>query len=71
MHCLAICETMHILQSTDNLSDNFENQLYLLRIFHELPYLSVVFGRIDILREFVIHSLSGNLSSFMNRISSQ
>ena len=62
---------MHILQSTDNLSDNFENQLYLLRIFHELPYPSVVFGRIDILREFVIHSLSGNFTSFMNRISSQ
>ena len=62
---------MHILQSTDNLSDNFENQLYLLRIFHELPYLSVVFGRIDILREFVIHPLFGNFTSFMNRISSQ
>lgn len=62
---------MHILQSADNLSDNFENQLYLLRIFHELLYLSVIFGRIDILREFVIHSLFGNFTSFMNRISSQ
>ena len=42
-----------------------------VRIFHELPYLSVVFGRIDILREFIIHSLSGNFTSFMNCISSQ